>query len=134
MRNALALLALVTATASAHASNRDAERPEPQPCKCARIRPHVSLELAGSARDTFRTAVLARVKVHQAAIGRCLGPINDDAKLELSFKRNATKPHVSARGSAALTSCLERISWSGFAKAPHAATIVVSASIDFRRG
>lgn len=134
MRNALALMVLVTAAATSHASNREEPELAPRPCKCARIRQHVSLELVGSARDRFRTAVLARVKVHEAAIGRCLRPIDDNAKLELSFERNATRPRVSARGSAALTSCLERISWSGFAKAPRATTIVVSAAIDFRRG
>ncbi|HEY5937408.1 MAG TPA: hypothetical protein VIU61_22335 [Kofleriaceae bacterium] len=131
MRNALALLVLVTAAATAHASDR--ERPEePTPCKCARIRPHVSLELVGEARDAFRTAVLARVQARQGAIGRCIGPAHD-TKIELAFKRHATKPRISA-SSAAMKSCLDRISWDGFVAAPRATTIAINASINFRRG
>ena len=139
MRNALALLVLVTAAATAHASDRDREhpaereQPEPRPCKCARIRPHVSLELVGEARDTFPAAVLSQVKRSEGAIGRCIGPARD-TKLELAFKRHATTPRISVSGSAAVKSCLERISWGGFAAAPRATTIAISASISFRRG
>ena len=139
MRNALAVLMLVSAAASAHASDREqrpAERPSekperPQPCKCARMKPVVELALVGEARDAFRTAVLARVKAQRLSIGRCVAL--SDARLVLAFKRNATQPRISATGSSAVRSCLERIELDGFAAAPRAMTIQILASTEFRR-
>ena len=138
MRNALALLMLVSAAASAHASDREQrpnarpiETPErPRPCKCARPKPVVTLALVGEAGDAFHTAVLARVQVQRAAIGRCVAL--SEAKLVLTFKRHATKPSIKA-GSPAVTSCLERIELNGFAAAPRAMSIQILASTEFRR-